>query len=138
MVSVSGDGRTILSGGPIDNSGAGAAWVFYNPTTGVDPAVTIPAAVNLDQNYPNPFNPMTTVSFQLPAVSDVRLVVYDVLGREAAVLVDERKPAGEYRVRFDASALSSGVYFLKINARGAEPGSGVREFATVRKMVLAK
>jgi hypothetical protein len=70
----------------------------------------------LEQNYPNPFNPTTMLSFQLPEVSDVRLVVYDILGREVVTLVNERKAPGSYSVTFDGSYLSSGVYFYRIVA----------------------
>ena len=68
------------------------------------------------QNYPNPFNPRTVVSIQLPVVSDVKLAVYDVLGREVAVLINERKAPGRYEVTFDGSGLPSGVYFYRLVA----------------------
>ena len=58
-----------------------------------------PVRFQLDQNYPNPFNPPTVVGYQLPVTSDVKLVVYDLLGREVAVLVNERKDAGKYAHR---------------------------------------
>jgi hypothetical protein len=69
-----------------------------------------PRAFALSQNFPNPFNPTTAISYQLPAASDVRLSVFDLLGREVAVLVDERKAPGSYEVQFDAAAMASGVY----------------------------
>ncbi len=87
------------------------------------------SSFKLEQNYPNPFNPRTKISWQSPIGSWQTLKVYDMLGREVATLVDEYKPAGSYEVEFDASALSSGVYFYKIQAR---------EFISVRKMVLQK
>ncbi len=83
----------------------------------------------LVQNFPNPFNPTTVVSYQLSEVSDVKLAVYDILGREVAVLVNERKEPGQYRVRYDASGLSSGVYFCRLSTG--------REMLT-RKMILTK
>jgi plastocyanin len=92
----------------------------------------------LEQNYPNPFNPSTVIRFDVPGerghlpapsasgpaggqagasgVSNVRLVVYNLLGREVAVLVNERKAAGTYEVNFDARGLSSGVYFYRLEA----------------------
>jgi Zn-dependent M28 family amino/carboxypeptidase len=70
----------------------------------------------LEQNYPNPFNPSTTIKFELPKSSDVRLGVYDMLGREVSVLVNERRNAGVHEVKFDASGLSSGVYFYRLQA----------------------
>jgi hypothetical protein len=76
----------------------------------------IPTGFSLMQNYPNPFNPVTVVGYQLPAVSDVRLGVYDLLGREVAALVNERKSPGSYEMHFDASGLASGVYFYRLQA----------------------
>jgi len=70
----------------------------------------------LGQNYPNPFNPRTGVGFQVPGVSDVRLSVYDLLGREVAVLVNERKAPGSYEVTFEARNLASGVYYYRFEA----------------------
>ncbi len=89
----------------------------------------IPRIYELAQNYPNPFNPTTRVRFQVPGDSDVRLSVYDLLGREVTVLVNERKAAGTYEVRFDANGLASGVYLYRLTA-----GS----FSAVKRMVLLK
>jgi hypothetical protein len=77
---------------------------------------SVPSAFNLDQNYPNPFNPSTSVTFQVAVLSDVRLVVFDLLGREVITLVNERLPQGLYTVPFDASAFASGVYFYRLSA----------------------
>ncbi len=74
----------------------------------------IPKEFALYQNYPNPFNPATTIEFDLPERSNVKLVVYDVLGREVEKLVDEELDAGRYKVNFNASNLPSGVYFYRI------------------------
>ncbi|MBI4427488.1 MAG: T9SS type A sorting domain-containing protein [Ignavibacteriales bacterium] len=76
----------------------------------------LPNSFSLSQNYPNPFNPTTKVEFSIPQNSVVSLKVYDVMGREIAVLLDAQKEAGTYRVSWDASALSSGVYFCRIHA----------------------
>jgi hypothetical protein len=104
---------------------------LYQETAGVHTGTgsEIPNAYLLNQNYPNPFNPTTAISYQLPAVSDVKLVVYDMLGREVAVLVKERKAPGTYEVKFDGSNLASGVYYLRLQ-------SG--DFSQVRPMVLLK
>ena len=77
---------------------------------------TLPGGARLFQNYPNPFNPSTTMKFELPKTSMVRLSVCDILGREVSVLVNERKNAGSYEVKFDASGLASGVYFYRLQA----------------------
>jgi photosystem II stability/assembly factor-like uncharacterized protein len=74
----------------------------------------IPWHLALHQNYPNPFNPSTTIRYELPTSSFVRLSVYDMLGREVSILVNERKDAGSYDVKFNAAGLSSGVYFCRV------------------------
>ncbi len=76
----------------------------------------VPASFTLDQNYPNPFNPTTVIRYQLPAASQVQLAVFDMLGRQVGELVNEKKEAGSYEVKFDASGLASGVYFYRIKA----------------------
>ncbi len=83
----------------------------------------------LSQNYPNPFNPSTVISFQLPKKGFTSLSVYDILGREVAVLVNEERVAGKYSVEFDASNLTSGVYFSRLN-------SG--EYSSIKKMLLVR
>ncbi|MCS6988888.1 MAG: T9SS type A sorting domain-containing protein [Chloroherpetonaceae bacterium] len=90
-----------------------------------------PVAFELAQNYPNPFNPTTVIPYRLSAPSDVRLEVFDMLGRKVATLVDARQGAGSHRVAFNAAAfnLSSGMYFYKLSA-GA--------FSETRKMIFSK
>ncbi len=93
--------------------------VYGATATGVearDPG--IPGTFALEQNYPNPFNPGTVVSCQWTVDSKVRLVVFDLLGREAAVLANGRYPAGRYSFTFDGSGLASGVYFYRLEAGG--------------------
>jgi sugar lactone lactonase YvrE len=88
-----------------------------------------PKQFALEQNYPNPFNPTTTISYQLPVASQVSLKVYDVLGREVMTLVNGRQDAGAYNFNFNASELSSGVYFYRL-----QTGS----FVAIKKMLLVK
>jgi hypothetical protein len=92
-----------------------------------------PQTFKLYQNYPNPFNPSTQIRFSVPSgktlKQNVRLVIYDILGREVATLVDENKSPGEYKVRFNGSGLSSGVYIYRLQAGG---------FTESKKMVLLK
>jgi hypothetical protein len=107
-----------------------AAIQRYNLSTAVEPIGTeIPEKFALNQNYPNPFNPSTVVSCQLPVAGHVRLAVYDMLGRQVAVLADGQYPAGQFAFRFDGSRLASGVYFCRLMA-----GS----FVSTTKMVLQK
>jgi len=75
-----------------------------------------PSSVQLFQNYPNPFNPSTTIRYELPKSSMVMLSVYDILGREVAILVNETEKPGAYELRFDGSKLASGVYFYRLQA----------------------
>jgi TQXA domain-containing protein len=84
---------------------------------------------SLSQNYPNPFNPATTISFSIPTQDFVSLKVFNVLGKEVAVLVNDVKPSGIYEVSFDASSLSSGVYFYKLESSS---------FSEVKRMILMK
>ncbi len=84
---------------------------------------------NLYQNYPNPFNPSTSIEYRVGSDEYVTLKVYDLLGREVAILVDEYAPAGRYEVDFDGSKFSSGVYFYRLQAG---------EFRETRKMVLLR
>ena len=88
-----------------------------------------PKTFALFQNYPNPFNPTTSIDYQLPTNSHVKLDVFDLLGREVGTLVNREETAGSYTVSFDASNLPSGVYFYRITAGG---------FRAVRKLVLLK
>jgi hypothetical protein len=91
-------------------------YVQSPPLVAATEAADRPAATILWQNYPNPFNPKTVVSFQTTAADRVRLIVYDVLGREVETLVDEMKAPGRYSVTWDASKFASGVYFYRIVA----------------------
>ena len=94
-----------------------------------EPMLDLPTEFSLSQNYPNPFNPSTTISWQSPVSSHQTLKVYDVLGNEVSTLVDEFRNAGSYDVDFNASKLSSGVYFYRLQA-----GS----FIQTKKMILIK
>jgi hypothetical protein len=89
----------------------------------------IPNHYALQQNYPNPFSPSTTIKFGIPSSELVTLKVYDLTGREVAVLMNEQKRAGSYTIRFDADKLAAGVYFYRLEARA------LRE---IRKMLLVR
>lgn len=83
----------------------------------------------LAQNYPNPFNPTTIIKYDLPASTEASLCIYDILGNEIAILVNEEKPAGTYEVEFNASGLASGIYFYQLQAG---------EFIDTKKLILLK
>ena len=85
---------------------------------GVEVSPELPAELELAQNYPNPFNPATVISYALPEQTQVRLAVYDMLGRTVAVLVDGQQAPGRYDVTWDASNLSSGVYIYRLEVAG--------------------
>jgi hypothetical protein len=97
----------------------------------------LPKVFALEQNYPNPFNPTTVISYQLPVASEVSLKVYDVLGREVMTLVNGRQEAGAYNLNFNASNLSSGVYFYRLQA-SATNGASSSNFVSTKKMMLVK
>lgn len=79
-------------------------------------ALNLPATFSLSQNYPNPFNPETVIRYALPVAGYARGVVYDILGREVATLLNGEMPAGEHELRFDAAGLASGVYIFRLEA----------------------
>ena len=97
--------------------------VFELPAsaTGIAAGTSLPEGFALDQNYPNPFNPVTTIGYRLsgPGSSRVKLTVYDLLGREVRVVVDERQVPGSYRVTFDGKGLASGMYLYRLVAGGS-------------------
>ncbi len=89
----------------------------------------IPDKFSLSQNYPNPFNPSTIINYQIPKSSEVKLIIYDAIGKEIKTLVNGRQNAGTYKVEFDGSNLPSGVYFYKLLAG---------EYSVTKKMALIK
>ncbi|HEX9079486.1 MAG TPA: carboxypeptidase regulatory-like domain-containing protein, partial [Desulfuromonadaceae bacterium] len=98
-------------------------------STSVGSEPTVAAEFRLDQNYPNPFNPATVIRYTLASPSKVTLTVYNLLGQEVGSLINAVQPAGAYQVRFDGTALASGIYFYRLSA-----GS----FLEVKRMVLMK
>jgi Secretion system C-terminal sorting domain len=89
-----------------------------------------PNKFSLFQNYPNPFNPETIINYELRIMNDVKLIVYDVLGREVKTLVDKTQQAGKYKVVFNAAGFASGVYYYQLKAGD--------KFETTRKMLLLR
>ena len=112
-----------------------AASLFYEsnftelPTDVWENQLHTPENFVLLQNYPNPFNPVTTIKYELPAMSNVSLSVYDIIGRKVKELVNTKQAAGKYEVRFDAANLASGVYIYTLQADN---------FINTKKMLLLK
>ncbi|MFN0158582.1 MAG: choice-of-anchor B family protein [Bacteroidota bacterium] len=104
-------------------------FVYSTTATGVDDRNVTPMQYELAQNYPNPFNPATVIHYQLATSDVVSLKVYDILGREVAILVDGMQTVGSHRVEFNASIFVSGVYFYRLKAGN---------FVEQKKMVLMK
>ncbi|NUN10963.1 MAG: T9SS type A sorting domain-containing protein, partial [Ignavibacteriaceae bacterium] len=98
----------------------------------------IPAVFNLLQNYPNPFNPSTQIVYQIPKESEVTLKVYDLLGREVATLVNEKREAGEYTVTFEGKKLASGIYLYELRAGPSIPQGDSGSVRLVKKMILIR
>jgi hypothetical protein len=102
---------------------------YCGTLVGISENPAIPKRFALSQNYPNPFNPSTTIKYQLPKESLVKITVFDVLGKQVGVLVNEKKNAGFYEVDFNSEGLASGLYLYKIEAG---------DFTDVKKMMLIK
>ncbi|HEY6951632.1 MAG TPA: T9SS type A sorting domain-containing protein, partial [Bacteroidota bacterium] len=106
-----------------------AAFMMTNVTAVDKPGYNVPAGYSLEQNYPNPFNPSTTIPYTLAKAGNVQIKVVDLLGRTVATLVDGHQSAGPHTVSFNATTLSSGVYFYSIK-------SG--EFSKTKSLLLLK
>jgi hypothetical protein len=122
----------IYVAGNITNAAVGVGFltIRYAKVVGITPiSGEVPTSFALKQNFPNPFNPVTSIHFDIPKSSLVKISVYDIMGREVEVLADESVPAGKYEVKWDASKYSSGVYFYTLIAGN---------FTQTKKMILAK
>jgi hypothetical protein len=129
-VSLSSDGNTAIVGGWYDNSQAGAAWAYMRDASSVpELGEEVPRRFGLQQNYPNPFNPVTTFQFSIVNRQLTILKVYEVLGGEVTTLVNEEKEPGTYTVQWDASGVTSGVYFYRLNTG---------RFVAVKKLIVLK
>ncbi len=102
----------------------GIGVIGINPITGI-----IPKVFSLSQNYPNPFNPSTKINVDIPKNSQVKIAVYDMLGKEIDILVNQNLTAGSYKVEWNASKYASGIYFYRLISS---------EFTDIKKMVLVK
>lgn len=126
---ITGFGSMLLQTPLLFNHNAGEVVQLLISTSVEDNDDLLVNDYSLHQNYPNPFNPSTSIKYQISGISQVSLKVYDLLGREVATLVNEQKPAGTYEVTFNASGLSSGVYYYKITAG---------DYSETKKMILIR
>lgn len=125
---------TLPAGGsgvnPPGSTAPSTRFTYTVGTVGINPVSSeIPEKFGLYNNYPNPFNPLTKIKFDIAKLTNAKLVVFDITGREVETLVNENVNAGKYEISFDASNLSSGVYFYKLVTN---------EFTETRKMLLVK
>jgi hypothetical protein len=105
------------------------AWV-ESAIIGINPICgEVPSKFSLSQNYPNPFNPTTTIKFDIPKSSEVKISIYDITGKELEVLVNEKLQAGTYQTTWNASNFSSGVYFYRLQTE---------DFSETKKLILLK
>jgi hypothetical protein len=104
-------------------------WYSYEPATAVDYSGGKPDGFRLEEGYPNPFNPSTTIAFNIPERSFVRVSIYDVTGREVATLVQGEMSPGAHEVRWDGAGMPSGVYYCRMQAEG---------FTQTRKLLLMR
>jgi hypothetical protein len=95
----------------------------------VEVRLDVPVNFSVKQNFPNPFNPTTKIEFSIPSDNNVEIKVYNVIGMEVATILNERRQAGTHSIEFNASNLSSGIYFYKIV-------SG--KYSEIKKMILLK
>lgn len=119
--------RELVMQGRDDVVEAAIDWITTMASDSV--AGPIPRHFELAQNYPNPFNPFTTIRFSLPFEGRVDLKIYDGLGREVAVLVDEVRPTGSYSIDWNATGNASGFYLARLNFSGR---------SVTQKMLLQK
>lgn len=123
---VSADNDNAAHSGAVEGT---VSWIDENINSSVEKLESIPTEFSLKQNYPNPFNPSTRIEYSIAEPSFVKLIIYDILGNKVSELVGESQTSGNYRYEFDGSNLSSGTYFIHLQAG---------ELRQVRKMILMK
>jgi hypothetical protein len=135
---------TCYFGGPRPNPPGsmpdiGACESLLGSPVGVEDKNNLPTEFVLEQNYPNPFNPRTSIQYAVSSRQFVSLEVYDVLGNEIATLVNEEKPAGSYKVEFEAESFSSGIYFYKLSVSASQSQNGqAGKMVETKKMILLR
>ena len=114
----------VLTGADLCANTIGGSGIIYGGGTicgglvAIEPSAQneLPFEFDMNQNYPNPFNPVTTVMYQLPVFSRVKITLYNILGQEAAILINAEQSAGYHRIIFDAAKLASGIYIYTIES----------------------
>lgn len=110
-------------------SGFLADTLFRSTIVDVKNQEQLPTSYSLWQNYPNPFNPSTTIHFEIPKETHITLKVYNMLGQEVLIVLDEKRSPGRYNIRIDASSLASGVYFYRFVSE---------DFSSTKKLILVR
>lgn len=129
-LAVDNAGNVYVTGGSDNASNTDFITIRYSSAIGIQPVSNeIPRIFSLAQNYPNPFNPVTKIKFNIPKSTQVKIVIFDLLGREIETLVDQQLNPGTYETDFEGSKYSSGVYFYKLISN---------DFYETKKMLLVK
>lgn len=103
--------------------------IFEGPVTEIAENENVLSSYKLEQNYPNPFNPVTNIQFSIPYATNVKLSIYNILGQRVATIINTQMAAGTHRIEFDASYLSSGIYFYRLETP---------DYTNIKKMILMK
>jgi len=124
-----------VQGNNIAGTGSWSSAMSVSAVTGINNNKGLPVVYALYQNYPNPFNPSSRIRFALPFNSNIKIEVYNILGKKVQELLNEQKSAGYYEVNFKTTGLASGVYFYMIEAKSID---GKNEYRETKKMLLLK
>ncbi len=129
LLAVQADGSHGIHNPNLIDSLLSNAIASFTSVTGIQQEKTVPMTFKLNQNYPNPFNPVTTIKFSIPKAGNVKIIIYDAVGREVQTLVNSYYTQGNYNVEWNATSFASGVYFYRLVTGN---------FNSVKKMILLK
>lgn len=130
-IAVGQTGNVYVTGGSNgDTTSSDYATIKYSQSIGINIVSNeIPGGFSLLQNYPNPFNPSTKIKFQIPKSGNIKIIIFDVLGKEVETLIDQQLQPGVYEVEWDASGSAGGQYFYRLESES---------FVETRKMIVVK